>query len=121
MGGNADSDSISSDDPCLRSTLKGHTQPITDIAFRPGKNQVASSSKDKTLMLWNVDSNTRSYSFTGHADMVTSVDFSSDGKFLATCSKDQTVRLWKPTIKDNSTLITAANDKSIKAWSTTTK
>ncbi|KAK9884775.1 hypothetical protein WA026_009005 [Henosepilachna vigintioctopunctata] len=130
-------------DPYLKIVLKGHRKPITDISFHPDHttNQFASGSGDGTLMVWNLENNSRSYNYIGHTNAVTGVEYSCDGKILASCSLDNTVRLWTSTIRGNCSefrahlspvltinfspdsrkLITGARDKSIKMWDVSTK
>jgi WD40 repeat protein len=36
-----------------RMTLPGHTDWVLDVAFRPGTNQLASASADRSIILWN--------------------------------------------------------------------
>mgnify|MGYP005984746455 FL=1 len=87
----------------LKLNLKGHKKPITGISFDPDGRQFASSSEDKSIMIWNMRENVRSYSFVGHSDIVTAIEYSPNGKLLATSSQDQTVRIWVPTLVGTST------------------
>lgn len=91
-------------DPALTHNFKGHKKQLTDISFHPDKKQLASSSHDNSIMVWNISSkNVRCYNFTGHTESVTSLEYSSNGQLLASASQDQTVRLWVPTVKGGST------------------
>jgi WD40 repeat protein len=38
----------------LLTTLTGHTAPITGVTFSPDGKQVAASSTDGTILIWNV-------------------------------------------------------------------
>lgn len=94
---------ISNEEPALHYNLKGHKQDITAVSFHPDGNQLATSSKDNSVMLWNLSSKQiRCYKFSGHTAAVTCVDYSSNGRLLASGSADCTVRIWIPTVRGES-------------------
>ncbi|XP_069037438.1 WD repeat-containing protein 88 isoform X1 [Lepisosteus oculatus] len=41
--------------PCKKLVLKGHTDWVTDVSISADKKWIASSSKDSTLRLWNIE------------------------------------------------------------------
>ncbi|MBM0741462.1 WD40 repeat domain-containing protein [Phormidium sp. CLA17] len=69
----------------LTTTLTGHTDWITDLAFSPDKTLLASSSLDQTIKLWNVTNGTLLTSL--KSGRVTSLAFSPDGTRLASGSR----------------------------------
>lgn len=96
--------SILDSDPELAHKFKGHKKSVTCVSFHPGMKQIASSSQDNSIMLWNVEKkNVRCYNYSGHSDVVSSIDFSNNGNLLASGSFDRNVRLWVPTIRGGST------------------
>ncbi|TPX30416.1 hypothetical protein SmJEL517_g06016 [Synchytrium microbalum] len=125
-------------DPTLERSFRGHKDAVTGVAFKPSMTQLASSSMDHSVMVWNFKPQLRAFRFVGHKAAVTSVDFSPTGHLLASSSRDKTVRLWTPNVKgdvtvfnahtstvrtvqfsrDGESLLTASDDKSIKIWAT---
>lgn len=121
-------------------TLKGHKEYVTCIAFSPEGNSIATGSADKTARLWDVKTGENITTLIGHKERVFAAVFSSDGKTIVTASSDETVRLWDAhtgdhlrTIKgdtfglkgfrfvaDGESLFTNCTDKTVRVWNTTT-
>ncbi|KAM3968039.1 uncharacterized protein ACR2FA_004901 [Aphomia sociella] len=124
-------------EPSLEKQLKGHRNGITALFYNPNEKQIASSSLDNSVLLWDLRGTMRSYRFQGHDEAVMDVTFSPSGKYMASASRDKTVRLWVPTVTgstgmfrahsqtvrsvqfspDGSKIITASDDKIVKLWS----
>jgi guanine nucleotide-binding protein subunit beta-2-like 1 protein len=132
----------------LKGTLEGHSGQVTQIATftRNDKTTVVSSSRDKTILVWDVDniSNDEGQigrpvkSLTGHNHFVSDVVISSDGQFALSGSWDKSLRLWdlstgqstrrfishtKDVLSvafsaDNRQIVSGSRDKSIKLWNT---
>lgn len=76
------------------STLKGHTQRATDVAYSPvHKNHLATASADRTAKYWN-DQGALLGTFKGHLERLARIAFHPSGKYLGTASYDKTWRLW---------------------------
>jgi WD40 repeat protein len=55
---------------------------------------LASSSDDKTIKLWSLESKKELKTLQGHTDSVNTISFSPDGKYLVSGSSDKTVKIW---------------------------
>ncbi|XP_053599933.2 POC1 centriolar protein homolog A-like [Plodia interpunctella] len=123
-------------EPSLEKQLKGHRNGITALFYSPNEHQIASSSLDNSVLLWDLRGTMRSYRFQGHEEAVMDVTFSPTGSYMASASRDKTVRIWVPTVTgstgmfkahsqtvrsvqfspDGSKIITASDDKIVKLW-----
>jgi len=93
----------------FRGTLKGHSDWVTSIATTSeDPNLVLSSSRDKSVLVWNLDPShtavggveetaygTAHRALRGHSHFVSDVVISSDGQFALSGSWDGTLRLWE--------------------------
>ena len=67
--------------------VAAHSLRIMDVKFSPDDRQLATSSMDKTLKLWDVNNLTnRPITISSHQAFVYSVAFSPDGKYLVSSS-----------------------------------
>jgi WD40 repeat protein len=75
-------------------TLTGHQQPVSAIAFSPDGQQLVSSSFDKTIKLWNVNSGKCLKTFTGHQGPIINAKFSIDRRSIVSVGVDRTLKVW---------------------------
>ena len=128
----------------LRGQLEGHEGWVTSLATtHEDPNMILSSSRDKTVIIWQLTGEGDNYGFArralkGHSHFVEDVVISSDGQFALSGSWDGTLRLWdlntgnttrrfvghsKDVLSvafsaDNRQIVSASRDKSIKLWNT---
>ncbi|KAF9438521.1 hypothetical protein BGZ76_007195 [Entomortierella beljakovae] len=76
------------------STLQGHKEHVTSIAYSPQGDSIVSTSEDKTIILWDIENEEILQKFVGHKGFVYSASFSPDGERIISGSKDKTVRIW---------------------------
>merc|ERR1711906_104496 len=126
----------------MRGTLAGHAGWVTSIVTsQENPDTILSSSRDKTVIVWQLTREDTEYGFpkralTGHSHFVQDVKISSDGLFALSGSWDGTLRLWdictgrttrrfvghsKDVLSvafsvDNRQIVSASRDKSIKLW-----
>lgn len=73
--------------------MKGHRADVFQTIFSPNSDYIASCGKDKTVILWDINSTRNYYELKGHKDFVRSIDFSADGTKLVSTSM-KTVITW---------------------------
>lgn len=82
------------DVPSTSKRLIGHSGAVYGLSFSPDNKYLVSSSEDKTVRLWSMDTYTSLVSYKGHNHPVWDVAFNPFGHYFATASHDQTARLW---------------------------
>ena len=127
-------------------TLTQHNGAIYDLAFSPDGTLLASASGDETVKIWNVESGERLDTLGQPEGEQYAVLFSPDGKFVVAGGADNRIRVWrvlsrdKPRINplkyaryahegavvalawhgEKKILLSAAEDRTLKAWETKT-
>ena len=75
--------------------LLGHKAKITMVGFHPIYTQIASSSEDATIKIWDYETGECEQTLREHTGMVNNFCFHPNGESMASCSKDMTIKLWK--------------------------
>jgi len=121
----------------LRCTLRGHEDVIHRIAWSPDGRILASPSMDRTIRLWDIETQVLKHILRGHTSWVNSVAWSPDGQMLASGSENGNIRTWSSLnwkqqqelsghagrieclawSLDNQTLASASGDGTVRIWS----
>jgi WD40 repeat protein len=75
-------------------TLDGHTALVMTVSFSPDGKQLATTSQDKSVKLWDAETGQELETFTGLANWGSRVVFSPDGKRLASGDWGGTAKVW---------------------------
>lgn len=81
----------------VRRPLRAHSSDVTDLAWSPDAERLASASVDNTIVVWNVQTDTPLVRLDGHVGLVKGLAWDPVGRFLASQSDDRTVRIWRTT------------------------
>jgi WD40 repeat protein len=76
--------------------LRGHSLPITAVAWAPSGKVVVTGSRDETLRVWDPETGLEVRRFVGLLDGVNALAFAPGGKRFASAGSDGTIRLWDP-------------------------
>ncbi len=82
------------------SQVKGHTTRILDVNYSPDNSQIASSSFDGTIRIWNAKKLSENpVIITEHESWVFAIAFSPDGKTLVSSSEKGEIYYWATSTK----------------------
>lgn len=119
---------------CLKQ-MSQHTNWVEAIDFSPDSSTVASGSRDKSIILWNVEKDAVKI-LSDNSNAITAVSFSPNGKYLVSGSVQGLIKLWNfPSCtvnkemrnhlealtafafsQDNEVLFSGSLDKTINVW-----
>jgi len=74
--------------------LRGHSSTVTMLSWSPDGSEIASSSRDRSLCLWDITNGTMLHRLLGHRHWVLWSTFSHDGKTLVSADQDGIVKIW---------------------------
>ena len=60
----------------------------------PDEKLIASASIDKTVMIWNYETEQCIYSYSGHTGLVNCLKFVPETKHIVSSSSDSTIHIW---------------------------
>lgn len=86
---------------CVK-TLQGHDHNVSSVCFLPSGDHLVSSSRDKSIKVWEVATGYCVRTYSGHREWVRMVRVYGDS-LIASCSNDQTVRVWPLALGPNTT------------------
>lgn len=75
-------------------TLSGHQSEVTDIVINADKKYLVSSSKDKTIRIWDIKNKSCLQVLQGHKDWVRSVLINADNTKIISGGDDWTIKVW---------------------------
>jgi len=117
--------------------LEGHTGAVGSLAANPADpNLLASASGDRSVRIWDLQTQQSVRSLTGHSNGVNCVAYSPDGRLIASGSSDLSIKLWDADTgqelntltghtlfvktvafsPDGSTLASGSLDTTVKLW-----
>lgn len=79
----------------LQGTLSGHQGYLTCAAISHSGTLLASGGMDKSVRLWDAQTDTAVAVFTGHEDAVQSVALAPDDRLAASAGDDNSIRIWE--------------------------
>jgi len=99
-------------------SMMGHGKKVVLCQFNPCANSMlASASYDKTVKLWNIETQQNTMTFKDPADNIYSLEWNVDGSKLAITGKDKQLRLFDPRVPDEALSVAAfEGSKSSKVF-----
>ena len=84
--------------------LKQHTMPITGLKLFPDDSAVYSASRDRTILQWDLRSETRKSSMTQRMGGINAIDMLPDTTSLVSVGQEKLVSMWDN--RESSPLVT---------------
>ena len=117
-------------------TLRGHTGPISSVAFSRNGKYIVSGGMDNTIKVWDTTTGEEVLTLRGHEAEVYSVAFSPDSKHIISGSWDRTIKVWDISINrevtyllghrglvysiafspDSKRIVSGSRDERVKVW-----
>eukprot|EP01137_Pigoraptor_chileana_P019367 Opistho-2@80313 len=81
--------------PCeTQHTFEQHTDEVWFVRFSHNGKKLASASKDKTIMIWDMTEFRHVHTLVGHSDALSFVAWSPNDKMLLSCGNDNKIKMW---------------------------
>ena len=78
----------------VQAVVARSTDVVLDVAFRPGRDELAVAMADQSVRLINYRTSEQLRAYSSHADWVTAIAFSPDGNRLVSASRDKSVKVF---------------------------
>ena len=75
-------------------TLSGHSARVMDASYSSDGHRIVTSSRDRTVRVWDAASGREQLVLTGHNGDVWSAVFADKGRKIVSVSADRTIRVW---------------------------
>ncbi|CAN8066593.1 unnamed protein product [Agarophyton chilense] len=97
----------------VRKPLRAHSGDVTDLAWSPDGERLASASVDNLIYIWHVRSHRTLVCLRGHTGLVKGVAWDPVGRYIASQSDDKTVRVWRTSDWKTEKVISTPFDSAI--------
>ena len=74
--------------------MTGHSSYVSSVALSRDRKTIISGSADKTIRIWDTETEKEVRILTGHSNKILSIALSRDGKTIISGSGDSTVKIW---------------------------
>lgn len=71
-----------------------HDSGVNIVAFSPDESQLACGTAGQNIVVWDIDSNDKSFELVGSRDWVNALSWSADAKQILGAGSDRCVRIW---------------------------
>jgi WD40 repeat protein len=78
-----------------RTTLKGHESTILDFDFSPDGRRIVTVSVDRTVRVWDLESQTQLWSAVAHPNEATAVAWMPDNMTIVTGGVGGDLKIWR--------------------------
>lgn len=87
----------------IQRTLRGHSRPVTALAYLREQQVLVSAGVDQSLRVWDIENGKPLRSLDNHTRPITALALRPGGDpdappVVASAGEDRTVRLWQPTV-----------------------